>query len=240
VRPDILEGGRALIEVLSSSARRFSAANDYDSPLAVGSRWSRILDLSRDWRDWLFVPLGAQFAFVVLVLYPPYAQFVVQVGALQRHVNPVFPYTWASALGLFAYGIWLFHWRYRVDWTRAIVYSLGLCFAATSLFEIVWQNVGAGQGVGNQFLEGQVINLSSIAFGLSSLRFWRFNVPVLAASNLYWMGWLLWLADGYPQTYNLNPSLAAQAYAFNAALKIASYVLFALVVSFATRLRPSR
>ncbi|HYA70219.1 MAG TPA: hypothetical protein VEH28_02475, partial [Thermoplasmata archaeon] len=153
---------------------------------------------------------------------------------------PVFPYTWASALGLFAYGIWLFHWRYRVDSVRAIVYSLGLCFAATSLFEIVWQNVGAGQEVGNQFLEGQVINLSSIAFGLSSLRFWRINVPVLAASNLYWMGWLFWLADGYPQTYSLNPNLAAQAYAFNAALKITSYVLFALVVSFATRLRPSR
>jgi len=208
--------------------------------VGISFRWSSILEISRDWRDWLFVPLGVQFAYVNLVLYPPYIQFIIQVGTFQRHVNPVFPYTWGSALGLFAYAIWLFRGRYRADWVRSVVYSLGLCFAATSLFEIVWQNVGAGQGIGNQLLEGEIINLSAIAFGLSSVRFWRLNVPVLAAFNLYWMVWLLWLADGYPQTYNANSDLALQATTFNVALKVASYLLFALVVGFAPNPRPAR
>ncbi len=138
--------------------------------------------------DWLFVPLIAQFLIVNLVLYPQYAQYVYQVGTFSRPTNVIFPYTWASALLLFGFSVGLFYWRYRVDVLRSVLYALGLCFAAASLFEIIYQNVGSGQGIGNQQWEGQGINLSAIVFGFSSLRFWRATRPGLLALILFLAG----------------------------------------------------
>lgn len=192
---------------------------------------SDLLARSRSWSSWLFVPLLTQFLVVNLAVYPAYARFIVQAGLFQGHSNSIFPVTWASALGLFLYSFWIFRWKDRLDLTRTIVYSLGLCFAATSLFEILWQNVGASQGIGNQQLEGQLINLSSIAFGFCSVSLWRVGRRFLGALNLYWVGWILWLADGYPQTFFTSPDAVHAAFVFNIALKVGSFVIFALLIS---------
>jgi hypothetical protein len=173
-----------------------------------------------------------QFAIVNLVLYPQYAVAVVGWGTFRIGASEIFPYTWASSLCLFVYAIWTFHWRYNVDTVRTIIYALALSFAATSLFEEIYQNVGVGQGIGNQFLEGQLINFSAMAFGLASLRYWRASRIALAAACVYLATWLVWLALGYPQIYDSNSIRALQAYVFNASLKVASFVvvgLFALL-----------
>jgi hypothetical protein len=127
----------------------------------------------------------------------------------------------------------LFFWQYRLDGIRSAIFAVGLAFAATSLFEIIYQNVGVGTGVGNQAFEGQLINLSSIALVVASLRFWRVNRVFLSATILFLCGWLFWLAFGYPQIYNPSSNLAQQAYVFNASLKVGAFVLVALLVSFA-------
>jgi hypothetical protein len=189
-----------------------------------------------DGQDWWFVPVWAVWLVVNLGLYPAYPQFLVRAGVLQSRVSEIFPYTWASSLLLFVYGVWLFRVRYRLDYLRSVVYALSLSFAATSLFEILYQNIGAGAGVGNQQLEGQLINLSAIALALSTVRFWRVSKPWLVAVLAFAAGWVAWRAVGYPQIYDSDPALAREAYAFNAGLKVGAYVVLGLLVSFAGRL----
>jgi hypothetical protein len=196
-----------------------------------------VLLLSHDWRDWLFVPLLVQFVVINVLLYPQYASAIVAWGTFRLPASEIFPYTWASSLLLFVYAIWMFHWHYSVDTARTIVYSLALSFAATSLFEEIYQNIGVGQGIGNQSLEGQLINFSAIVFGLSSLRFWNASRVALAALCCYLVVWLLWLAFGYPQIYDATPIHAIQAYVFNASLKVGSFVVIGLFVSLRGDLR---
>ncbi len=190
----------------------------------------RILAGSADWRDWLFVPLVAQFLIVNVGIYPEYARAVVGWGTFQFRTNDIFPYTWGGSLLLFIFAIWVFNRKYRVDLIRTFVYSVALSFAATSLFELIYQNVGIGQGIGNQFLEGQVINLSAIAFGFSSVRFWHFGRLNQSACSVYLGAWLLWLSFGYPQAYDTGPGAAGEGYFFNVAIKLGSYALFALFI----------
>jgi len=136
-----------------------------------------------------------------------------------------------SGLALFAFSLLQFRLRYRVDYVRSAVYALGLALAATSLFEIIYQNVGAGQGVGNQSIAGQVINLSSIVMAFASLRFWHPSRVVLLALVLYLCVWMLWLSVGYPQIYDTDSHRAIIALEFNAPLKAGSFALFGLLVS---------
>lgn len=193
----------------------------------------RIFSVDVPWQDWLFVPVSVQWVIVNLVFYPAYPAFIIAIGSFQERAGPIFPFTWASSFILFLYGIWLFAGRYRVDYIRTSFYAIGLSLAATSLFEILYQNVGRSTGVGNAGLEGQLINLSSIALALSSLRFWRASRPLLVVVILFLIGWLLWLATGYPQITSSSPTLAIHAYLFNAALKVGAFVMIGLLVSFA-------
>jgi hypothetical protein len=197
----------------------------------------RIFALRAPWQDWIFVPLFVQWAVVCFVLYPAYPSFLFDIGTFHRAHNVIFPYTWISSLLLFVYALWLFAFRYRLDYVRSVAYSMGLTIAATSVFEIVYQNVGIGVGVGNQAIEGQLINLSSIGLALASVRFWRASRPFLFATMLFLSGWLLWLALGYPQIYNPSTILALRGYALNATLKVGAYVVMALMVSLALPLK---
>jgi hypothetical protein len=194
-----------------------------------------ILRLDSPWQDWLFIPLFVVWAIINIGLYPAYPAFIWRVGTFTSGAGVIFPFTWTSSLALFIYGIWLFHRRYRLDLVRTVAFALGLSFAATSLFEILYQNIGRGVGVGNQLLEGQLINLSAISLALGSLRFWRSSKPLLYSIILFLTGWILWMAAGYPQIFSSDPSLAREAYAFNATLKVGSFVVMGLLVSFAGR-----
>lgn len=181
--------------------------------------------------DWIFVPLVVQWVFVNEVIYPAYGTFLYQLGTFQIASNPVFPVTWASALILFVLTLIQFRFRYRVDYFRSIIYALGLALAATSLFEIIYQNVGAGQGVGNQSIAGQLINVSSMAMALASLRFWQPTRVVLLGLVLFLCGWLLWLSAGFPQVYDNDPHRALVALEYNAPVKVASFALMGLLVT---------
>ncbi|MHB8352484.1 MAG: hypothetical protein ACYDFT_07370 [Thermoplasmata archaeon] len=111
-----------------------------------------------------------------------------------------------------------------------MVYALALCFLATSCFELLWQNVGVSAGVGNQQLEGQIINLSSIAFGLSSARHWKVGRSFLSALAAYLALWLLWLSFGYPQIFDAGTVHALQGFVFNVVLKVTTYILVGLLL----------
>ena len=87
-------------------------------------RIDRILSLSKDYRDWTFVPLLGQWIIVNFLIYYPYVQFIYRIGTFQQNANTIFPYTWASALILFAYGLVLFSKKFKLDAVRTIVYSL--------------------------------------------------------------------------------------------------------------------
>jgi hypothetical protein len=199
------------------------------SPTGGVFRWEAPL------ADWLFLPLAVLWAIVNVGLYPAYPEFLVRVGTFRSQASEIFPYTWISALALFVYGLVLFRARYRLDLVRSFAFALSLSFAATSLFEIIYQNVGLGVGVGNQQLEGQLINLSAVALALSSVRFWRASRPFVVSLLWFVAGWVGWRAIGYPQIFDSNTAAAHEAYLFNAALKVGAYVVLGLLVSFAPR-----
>lgn len=192
---------------------------------------ARLLSKGSGPLDWVFIPLTAQWIVVNELVYPAYGTFLYRLGTFQVASNPIFPVTWGAALALFVFGAAQFRVRYGVDYVRSFAYAFGLALAATSLFEIIYQNVGAGQGIGNQSLVGQVINASSIAMAFSSLRFWQPSRLVLGAAIVYLCGWLFWLSAGYPQIYSSDPARAMLAFDFNAPLKAGSYVLLGLLVS---------
>jgi hypothetical protein len=222
-----------------SSPHLSSPAPSRLSPNLPGyGRWrsrafAQILAPSRDWRDWLFVPLLAQFLLVNFVAYPEYGQALYRWGTFQLPTNAIFPFTWGAALAaVILAGIW-FRWRYREDGVRCAVYAVALAFAGTSAFEILYQNVGAGLGIGNTAVEGQVINLSAIAFGASSLRYWRASRVSLGLLALYLAGWLVWLSLGYPQITATSATAQWHAYVLNVGLKLGSFALFGSFVAFA-------
>jgi hypothetical protein len=200
-------------------------------PVRLAAR--RLLYPSHAAVDWLFIPLVSQWIAVMVILYFPYVQFLYGVGTFQQPANIVFPFTWASALGLFVYGLWLFLRKYKLDYTRATVYALGLPFAATSLFEVIWQNVGAGMHIGNQTALTDLVNLSSILLLGCSLRFWTAARPTLYAAIAFLAGWLVWLSLGYPQISDADPGSARVAFVMNVILKVLAFVVVGLVVSFA-------
>ena len=191
-----------------------------------------VFSLNAPWQDWIFIPVVSVWMFINFELYPAYPKFIFEIGTFQAGANVVFPYTWASSLLLFIYGLWLFHRRYGLDYIRTVIYAVSLSFAATSLFEIIYQNIGSGIGGGKEGLEGQLINLSAIALALSSLRFWKASKMLLSSLVLFLTGWIVWVSVGYPQIYNANPVLAMQAYAFNVALKVGAFGVVGLLVSF--------
>lgn len=213
------------------------------APATVTSRGTpagRLFRWNSPWEDWLFVPLGVAWLIINVGIYPAYPAFLVRVGTFESGASAIFPYTWTSSLLLFAYGLWMFRIRYGLDYVRAVVFALCLSFAATSLFEIIYQNIGSGLGVGNQQIEGQLINASAIALAFSSIRFWRASKPLVGAILLYVTGWALWWSAGYPQIFASDLALAREAYVFNAALKVGSFVILGLLVGFAGRLTTSR
>ena len=193
-------------------------------------RISRILSLSKDYRDWMFVPLLAQWIIVNFFLYYPYVQFLYRIGTFQQNANTIFPYTWASALILFVYGIILFSKKFKLDVVRTFVYSLSLPFVATSLFEIIWQNIGSGMHIGNQTAITYIVNISSIALIGTYFKFWNSEKYFLYLVISYLAGWVLWMSAGFPQITDSSPVIAHEAFIFNVVLKVLTFVVVGMMV----------
>lgn len=192
---------------------------------------SKIFALSSDYRDWLFVPLLIQWIVVNLVLYYPYLRFIFEVGIFQQKANVIFPYTWTSALLLFFYALYIFLKKYKIDYVRTVLYSLSMPFVATSLFEIIWQNIGSGIHVGNQSVITEVINISSIALIVSVFKFWRIKRSFLILTILYLLIWIVWLSVGYPQINTSSHILFIVSFSFNVGLKILSFILVGSLIT---------
>jgi len=190
----------------------------------------RILFLSKDYRDWIFVPLLIQWIIVNFILYYPYLQFIYRIGTFQQSANSIFPYTWASALILFVYGIILFSKKFKLDAVRTFAYSLSFPFIATSIFEIIWQNIGSGMHIGNQGAITDIVNISSIALIGSYFKFWHIEKYFLYIVILYLTGWIMWMSAGYPQITDSNPVIAQEAFVFNVVLKILTFLMVGIMV----------
>jgi hypothetical protein len=121
--------------------------------------------------------------------------------------------------------------RYRLDYVRTVLYSLSMPFVATSLFEIIWQNIGSGIHVGNQSVITEVINFSSIALIVSVFKFWRTKRSFLILTILYLLIWILWLSVGYPQINTSSHILFIVSFSFNVGLKILSFILVAALIT---------
>ncbi|MGC8506460.1 MAG: hypothetical protein ACP5NK_07140 [Thermoplasmata archaeon] len=191
---------------------------------------NRILFFSKDYRDWIFVPLLAQWIVVNFLLYYPYVQFIYRIGTFQQNANTIFPYTWASALILFVYGIIIFSKKFKLDAVRTFVYSLSLPFIATSLFEIIWQNIGSGMHIGNQTALTYIVNISSIALIGTYFKFWNSEKYFLYLVISYLAGWILWMSAGFPQITDSNPLIAQEAFIFNVVLKVLTFVVVGMMV----------
>jgi len=194
-------------------------------------RIDRILSLSKDYRDWTFVPLLGQWIIINFLIYYPYVQFIYRIGTFQQNANTIFPYTWASALILFAYGLVLFSKKFKLDAVRTIVYSLSLPFAATSLFEIIWQNIGSGMHIGNQTAITYIVNISSIALIGTYFKFWNSEKYFLYLVISYLAGWILWMSAGFPQITDSNPVIAQEAFIFNVIMKVLTFVVVGMMVA---------
>lgn len=157
-----------------------------------------------------------------MIYYPGYFLYLFETATFQWPANsPVFPITYVSAIILFTVGLF----QLRRLGARAIVLSLSMVFAATSLFEFAYR--GLLSNALPQPISGPLVNLSSIAWGFSSSPYWKARLKVTLILAVYVGLWASWYFAGYPQVYGPNPFFA---YAFNVPLKIMSYGIFLVLI----------
>ncbi|MHB8565493.1 MAG: hypothetical protein ACYC7D_04595 [Nitrososphaerales archaeon] len=185
-----------------------------------------------------YVTIGLFVQWVIIdVLWSQgfsYLHYLYHMGTMQFHGNEydaIFPFTYASALALFLFGVYAFRFRLRLDWLRTVIFSVSLPFAATSLFEETYQDIGVILHVANitPSFSSHVINVSSVLFGLVSMGYWRRSRIFYATAFAYVLLWGIWVGLGYPQIY--EQSSFNFVYLINAVLKVMSYSLFALLVA---------
>jgi hypothetical protein len=166
----------------------------------------------------------AQWSIVFLSwsLGREYLTYLFQMGTFTHgRANIIFPLTWTSALFLFCFSIFAFH-KLGCSVLKATFLAFGLTFGAVSIFEDIYQNIGAFYGGHHQGLVEQLINASAILMVLPSAYYWKLSKPTLALFISYIVGWLLWGGIGYPQIFGPRPDVAI---ALNSYLKVLTFVI---------------
>lgn len=162
-----------------------------------------------------------------------YLDYLYHMGTWQFQGNDytlIFPFTFAAAIILFSCSLYFFKFKLNLDWIRTTIFSISLPFAATSLFEEIYQDLGAF--LHTPFVkppfEAHLINVSSIAFGFVSFSYWQRNNNkyAYAALSAYFILWLAWVATGYTQIY--QASGLGYPFLINVLLKVLSYAIFGL------------
>lgn len=161
-----------------------------------------------------------------------YLDYLYHMGTWQFQGNdytPIFPFTFAAALILFSCSIYFFRFKLNLDWIRTSIFSISLPFAATSLFEEIYQDLGSllHTPLVNPSFDSHLVNVSSIAFGFVSISYWRRNKFAYAALSAYFILWLAWVATGYTQIYE-EASRPSYPFVINVLLKVLSYAIFGL------------
>ncbi len=185
--------------------------------------------------DLVIAGLAVQWVIIDLLLPVgrQYLEYLYHMGTWQfqgTDYTSIYPFTYATALALFFFALFSFRFRFRLDWFRTVLFSVSLPFAATSLFEEIYQNLGFALHV--QYIappfDAHLINISSILFGLVSVNYWRVTKAFYAMLMGFTFLWCLWVAAGYPQIYGSSDLVFA--YSVNILLKVLSYALFGVLV----------
>src|SRR5438128_2391497 len=89
--------------------------------------------------------------------------------------TPIYPLTFLLACASFLFASILLHRRFKLSWGRAILVGSTFPFSFVSFFEALWQNTGliARPGLFNTPLLGEVLIISWVLVGSSSLPFWK-------------------------------------------------------------------
>jgi hypothetical protein len=188
--------------------------------------------------SWLFLVQ----AVVFYILYPAalaYFGYVFRMATIQySSMNLVFPFTYASAIGLFAFTF--LRMRTLVSIPKALLLAAPFPFAATSLFEQTYQTIGyfvANFSRSSVSFLSVGVNVTSVLMIFSSITYWKPQKRMFSlASILFIAGFALWAIVGYPQIYGSN---SLTALAFNIPLKILAFMLLALLFPFSKEVIPS-
>jgi len=141
----------------------------------------------------LYIALLVPCLAVNFWLYPGYPKYLVDSAALGLHENSIFPFTYASALALFAFGWYVFQ-RRGLGWLRSVLLAWPLPFAATSAFEGVYWNIGyifrpdrffPATAYGNPWVP-DLINVSWVALAFVSAPYWRPHLRLVLATATAW------------------------------------------------------
>ncbi len=175
--------------------------------LPKNSRWSANI---------LLVALTTQFA-IVISFYPGYIRYLISMAtftAAPGLITSVFPFTFASAIGLFLFMVWKFR-------LLGVVLGTAAVFSATSAFEFAYQGF-----LGN--LAYWPLNVSCIVWGFVLLPYATASKRFLILSVVWTSLWIGWLASGYPQIYDSQTIRIYEGYAFNIPLKVITFALYAV------------
>ncbi len=144
--------------------------------------------------------------------------------------NQISPVTWSAAWITFGSTFLLMFLWTRLNALRCAMVAASIPFGATGLFEIIFQAIGVTvQPLGFYMRPYDWFAISLwTAIGITALPFWKLTrVFWLAVAGIIGGFWA-WVLIGYPQASWGTIESVPVPYAFNIALKVMTFVLFAL------------
>lgn len=213
------------------------------SPTWGLSSGARVANAFRRRPELLFLPTaGVMVAFSIA----PFAfgigwgvKFLVWLSSPDQPV--IYPVTWTASWLSFLLTATV-AWRRRgLHPLRAVFVGAALPFGATGTFEIVYQFIGAGVqpgGFGMSTISWIGIVLWTLP-SVTAVPYWRVTRTFWAVLLAEAVGFAAWAAVGYPQVTWGNIAQEPAAYAFNIALKLGAFALFALPTLAGLRTQPA-
>lgn len=187
------------------------------------------------------VPPWFGFSYLYVVF-----QWATLQGSLSLGGNLEFPITYASAVMTFVLAAYFFRSRTELSVIRAAILAVGLSFAATALFEVIYQILGylyyPSIVRGALSPANYVLNASWIFLAFTSTEYWKFTKRFTITAVAFVLSWLAWLGIGFPQLFQSNAMVALVA---NSITKVLSFALFLSIIDFhggrhqISRLHPS-
>jgi hypothetical protein len=142
--------------------------------------------------------------------------------------TPIYPLTILLACASFLFASVLLQRRFKLSWGRSILVGSTFPFSFVSFFEALWQNTGliARPGLFNTPPVGEVLILSWVLVGSSSLPFWKLTRNGLLTLGSLVFVWIVWVAVGYPQWFEGS----VLGLSLNLLLKFQFFLLFVVLL----------
>ena len=144
-----------------------------------------------------------------------------------------FPVTYASAIVTFATATYLFKNRTKLPLIDSAIQGVGLAFAATALFEVIYQFLGyyfyPSTILGAVWPANYVLNGSWMFLAFTSIKYWSLSTRFKLTVSALAVSWGLWVALGFPQLFQNGSTTALVATSIT---KILSFALILSVIDF--------